>query len=208
MRIRPVDAPPGDDAVAPCWRASKSTRRHADIAAALADLGKLDAATRAPAQDWIEQGAGAAGCARRPRVKFAADTAHALGSDEAQDDPGRPFSASVAVVAAGFAWFADRPGDVAITWMGYRIETSVMVAALRDRRAGARRSCSVVASCAPSCARPSRCRCFSATAAPSKAISRSSRGLIAIGAGDLRHRAQGRRRCGAAVAAAIRSRCC
>ena len=35
----------------------------------------------------------------------------------------------VAVVAVGAAWLADRPGDVAITWQGWRIETSVMVAA-------------------------------------------------------------------------------
>jgi HemY protein len=40
------------------------------------------------------------------------------------------FLLAVAVIAAGFVWFADRPGDVAITWMGYRLETSVMVAAL------------------------------------------------------------------------------
>jgi HemY protein len=40
------------------------------------------------------------------------------------------FLLSVAVLAAGFVWVADRPGDVAVTWMGYRVETSVMVAAL------------------------------------------------------------------------------
>jgi HemY protein len=40
------------------------------------------------------------------------------------------FLLAVAVIAAGFVWFADRPGDVTITWMGYRTETSVMVAAL------------------------------------------------------------------------------
>ena len=39
------------------------------------------------------------------------------------------FLLAAAVLAAGFAWFADRPGEVAIAWMGYRIETSVMVAA-------------------------------------------------------------------------------
>jgi len=38
------------------------------------------------------------------------------------------FLISVALIATGFVWFADRPGDVAITWMGYRIETSLMVA--------------------------------------------------------------------------------
>lgn len=35
----------------------------------------------------------------------------------------------VALVALGAAWLADRPGDVVVTWLGYRIETSVMVAA-------------------------------------------------------------------------------
>ena len=40
------------------------------------------------------------------------------------------FLLAVAVLAAGFVWVADRPGDVVITWMGYHIETSVMVAAL------------------------------------------------------------------------------
>jgi HemY protein len=37
------------------------------------------------------------------------------------------FLAFVALAAAGVAWIADRPGEVAITWQGYRIETSVMV---------------------------------------------------------------------------------
>ena len=39
------------------------------------------------------------------------------------------FLAVVALLALGVVWFADRPGDVAIVWQGYRIETSVMVAA-------------------------------------------------------------------------------
>ncbi|HLN09754.1 MAG TPA: heme biosynthesis HemY N-terminal domain-containing protein [Xanthobacteraceae bacterium] len=34
----------------------------------------------------------------------------------------------VGVVALGFVWLADRPGEVAITWLGYRIETSFLVA--------------------------------------------------------------------------------
>ena len=37
------------------------------------------------------------------------------------------FLALVALIAFGVVWLADRPGDVAITWQGYRIETSVMV---------------------------------------------------------------------------------
>ncbi len=40
------------------------------------------------------------------------------------------FLVALALVALGFAWVADRPGAVAVTWLGYRIETSVMVAAL------------------------------------------------------------------------------
>ena len=40
------------------------------------------------------------------------------------------FLTSVALIAFGFAWLADRPGQVAITWLGYRLDTSVMVAGL------------------------------------------------------------------------------
>ncbi len=35
----------------------------------------------------------------------------------------------LSAVAAGIAWFADRPGDVSISWLGYEIETSVMAMA-------------------------------------------------------------------------------
>src|SRR6266699_4040573 len=53
--------------------------------------------------------------------------------------PGRPNEASramirvvvflglVCLVALGIAWLADRPGEVAVTWLGWRIETSVIV---------------------------------------------------------------------------------
>jgi HemY protein len=34
----------------------------------------------------------------------------------------------IAVVAGAIAWFADRPGEITIVWLGYEIETSVMVA--------------------------------------------------------------------------------
>lgn len=40
------------------------------------------------------------------------------------------FLIALALISVGFVWFADRPGDVVVTWMGYRIETSLMVAAL------------------------------------------------------------------------------
>lgn len=35
------------------------------------------------------------------------------------------FLIAVALIAGGLAWLADRPGDLAITWQGYQIETSV-----------------------------------------------------------------------------------
>ena len=40
------------------------------------------------------------------------------------------FLIAVAIAALGFAWLADRPGEVMITWLGYRIDTSVMIAGL------------------------------------------------------------------------------
>jgi hypothetical protein len=51
----------------------------ADIAAALDDLGKLDNATRAPAQGWIAK-AQARQAALSAAKQYAADTARALGS--------------------------------------------------------------------------------------------------------------------------------
>ena len=38
------------------------------------------------------------------------------------------FLALVTAVAFGFAWLADRPGSVAIDWMGYQVELSAMLA--------------------------------------------------------------------------------
>jgi len=38
------------------------------------------------------------------------------------------FFAVIAVLALGAAWFADRPGEVVLTWQGWRISTSLMVA--------------------------------------------------------------------------------
>lgn len=36
----------------------------------------------------------------------------------------------IAALAAGAVWLADRPGEVSILWQGYRIETSVAIAAI------------------------------------------------------------------------------
>jgi HemY protein len=91
----------------------------------------------------------------------------------------------VAVAAIGFAWVADRPGEVAVTWLGYRIETSVMVAALAvgvlvlvilllwSLLRGIWRS-------------PEQVSLFFRHRRAVKGYRALTRGLIAIGAGDLR----------------------
>jgi HemY protein len=38
------------------------------------------------------------------------------------------FLVATALLALGVVWLADRPGQIAITWLGYRTDTSVMVA--------------------------------------------------------------------------------
>jgi HemY protein len=38
------------------------------------------------------------------------------------------FLALLCLAALGLAWFADHPGQVGLTWQGYRVETSLMVA--------------------------------------------------------------------------------
>ena len=38
------------------------------------------------------------------------------------------FLVALALIAAGFVWIADRPGDIVLTWQNYRIETSLLVA--------------------------------------------------------------------------------
>ena len=77
VRIRPIDAPPGDDASAVLARIEIDIAK-ADVPDALADLGKLSGAARAPAQIWIAKAKlrqAALAAARR----YAADTARAPG---------------------------------------------------------------------------------------------------------------------------------
>ena len=77
VRIRPLGAPPGNDLSAVLGRLEIDTAK-ADIAASLADLGKLADATRAPAQGWIEK-AKARQVALAAARQLATDTARALG---------------------------------------------------------------------------------------------------------------------------------
>jgi HemY protein len=95
------------------------------------------------------------------------------------------FLVSITVIAAGFAWIADRPGEVAITWMGYSIETSVMVAAF------AIAALVLVVMLLWSIVRavlhsPEQVSLFIRHRRAIKGYLAVSRGLIAIGAGDLR----------------------
>jgi hypothetical protein len=77
VRIRPVNAPPGDDASAVLARLESDAAK-TDIPAALTALGKLPDATRAPALAWIAK-AQARQAALASARQYAADTARALG---------------------------------------------------------------------------------------------------------------------------------
>jgi hypothetical protein len=77
VRIRPVGMPAGDDASAVLARVEKEAASAA-IDDALTDLGKLDVATRAPAQSWIAK-AQARQAAVAAARQLASQTAHALG---------------------------------------------------------------------------------------------------------------------------------
>jgi HemY protein len=95
------------------------------------------------------------------------------------------FLASVALIATGVAWFADRPGNVAITWLGYRLETSVMVAiaALIILVIALMVLWSVIHTIWRS---PEHVSLFLRHRRAAKGYLAVTRGLIAIGAGDLR----------------------
>jgi len=95
------------------------------------------------------------------------------------------FLVAVAGVAFGFGWIADRPGEVAITWMGYRIETSIMVAvfAVSVLALAIMLLWSIVRAILRS---PEHASLFFRHRRAAKAYLAVSRGLIAIGAGDLR----------------------
>ena len=78
VRVRPVGAPSGDDSAAVLARV-ESAAVNADIGVALAELGKLPEATRAPAQAWIAK-ANARQAALTAVRTLAADTARSLGA--------------------------------------------------------------------------------------------------------------------------------
>ena len=95
------------------------------------------------------------------------------------------FLVCVAIIATGVAWVADHPGDVAINWMGYQIETSVMVAALAVivLALAVMLVWSIVRAILHS---PDQVSLFFRHRRAVKGYLAITRGLIAIGAGDLR----------------------
>ncbi len=95
------------------------------------------------------------------------------------------FLTSVALIAFGFAWLADRPGQVAITWLGYRLDTSVMVAGLALVLAviALMLAWSVLRGIWRS---PQQVSLFFRHRRAMKGYLAISRGLIAIGAGNLK----------------------
>ncbi|MGA7346257.1 MAG: heme biosynthesis HemY N-terminal domain-containing protein, partial [Pseudolabrys sp.] len=95
------------------------------------------------------------------------------------------FLVSLAVIAAGVGWIADRPGEVAINWMGYRIETSIMVAifAIAGIVIVLMAAWWIISAIVHS---PEYASLFFKHRRAAKGYLAVTRGLIAIGAGDLR----------------------
>ncbi|MGA3137755.1 MAG: heme biosynthesis HemY N-terminal domain-containing protein [Xanthobacteraceae bacterium] len=90
----------------------------------------------------------------------------------------------VGALALGAAWLADRPGEVVVTWQGWRIETSVMVlgAAALTALAALVLVWSIVSAILRS---PFAFRRHRHRRRGERAYQAISHGLIAVGAGDL-----------------------
>ena len=93
--------------------------------------------------------------------------------------------ALAAILALGAAWVADRPGDIAVTWLGWHIETSILVAAVALAIVVALLMFlwSVVRTILHS---PDLVARFVSRRRSARGDLAISRGLIAVGAGDLR----------------------
>ena len=95
------------------------------------------------------------------------------------------FLIALALIASGFAWIADRPGDIALTWMGYRVETSLTVAfvALIALVVAAILVWSILRGLWRA---PEQVSLFFRHRRAMRGYLAISRGLIAVGSGDLR----------------------
>jgi HemY protein len=93
------------------------------------------------------------------------------------------FLLAVGAIALGIAWLADRPGEITVVWMGWRIETSVMVAvfAIATVTALLLFFWSVFRAIVRA---PDLLALFMRSRRGAKGYQAISRGLIAIGSGD------------------------
>jgi HemY protein len=110
------------------------------------------------------------------------------------------FLALLCLVALGLAWFADHPGQVGLTWQGYRVETSLMVAA------GVVVALAIVVAALWGIIRfvfrlPSLVSLAHRARRREKGFAALSRGMVAVGSGDARaasrHAAEAHRLIGA-----------
>ena len=89
----------------------------------------------------------------------------------------------IALAALGAVWLADRPGDVAITWIGHRIETSVMVLAVAVAAVAA--ATTILWSILRAVLRlPGRLRYHLHVRRGTRGYFAVSQGLVAVGSGD------------------------
>ncbi len=92
---------------------------------------------------------------------------------------------AVFLLAAGFVWLAERPGELLVTWQGYEIRTSVMVAAV-----GAAAIIAVIAlvgAILRAIVRtPQAVGHFIGARRRDRGYRALTRGMIAVGAGDMR----------------------
>lgn len=93
------------------------------------------------------------------------------------------FIVAVGLIAVGIGWLADRPGDVAVVWQGYRIETSVVVA-LAAVAAAALALALLWAVLRYVFGLPGALSLSSRARRRAKGLASVSRGLIAVGTGD------------------------
>jgi HemY protein len=94
------------------------------------------------------------------------------------------FLIAIGALALGASWLADRPGDVVVTWQGMRIETSVMVlgaAALATLAL----LMAVIAVVRAIFSSPGAFSRYRRRLRGERAYAAMSRGLIAVGAGDI-----------------------
>jgi len=95
------------------------------------------------------------------------------------------YVALVFVLAIGFAWLAARPGDLIVTWQGYEIRTSLMVAAAAV--AALFVAIAIVGAIVRAIVRtPQAVGRFFGARRRDRGYRALSRGMIAVGAGDAR----------------------